>query len=83
MGSEGGLLVPFPASLTGGFVFLDYIETADGSTFSFNNIAAIETPEVRTAHGEATYDIQGRLVSNRNGQLPKGIYIRGGKKFVR
>lgn len=83
MGSDGGLLVPFPASLTGGFVFLDYIETADGSTFSFNNIAAIETPEVRSAHGEATYDLQGRQVSNRSGQLPKGIYIRGGKKFVR
>ena len=43
-------------------------------------IKIINTPQPSTFnHQPSVYDLQGRRV---NGQLPRGIYIRGGKKFV-
>ena len=83
MGSNGGLLAPFPSSLTGNFVRLDYIEMSDGTRFSFDDIAKVE-PSIEKeneAKSDAFYDLQGRKVSQRD-RLPKGIYIQNGRKFV-
>ena len=54
--------------------FIDGIETIEHSTFNIE-------------HSEAVYDISGRRVNNGqwsmiNGQLPKGLYIVGGKKIL-
>ena len=54
--------------------FIDGIETIEHSTFNIE-------------HSEAVYDISGRRVNNGrwsmiNGQLPKGLYIVGGKKML-
>ncbi len=91
MGSNGGLLTPFPSILTGNFVRLDYIEMPDGTQFSFDDILRVEpsTVKEKEAKSDAIYDLQGRKVSQSNkvtkyqsNMLPKGIYIQNGKKFV-
>ena len=69
------------------------VQNADGTiSFDFmggsatNVIDGIEALNVRrTADDEAVYNLMGMRmpVSNvQNGQLPAGVYIRGGKKFV-
>ena len=83
MGSNGGLLAPFPSSLTGNFVRLDYIEMSDGTRFSFNDIAKVgpSAEKENETKCDAFYDLQGRKVCQRD-RLPKGIYIQNGRKFV-
>ena len=69
------------------------VQNADGTiSFDFmggsstNVISGIEAIAVRRASdGEAVYNLMGvrmPVSSVQNGQLPAGVYIRGGKKFV-
>ncbi len=55
-----------------------YISTPDDSD-------ALETPKADDLNKGAVYDLSGRKVADRkslNGKLPKGIYIKDGKKIV-
>lgn len=45
-------------------------------------IAGVSTEASTTTTGSAVYNLQGVRVSDSTESLPKGIYIRGGKKFV-
>lgn len=58
----------------------------DGRYFAFGNsettaIDAIETTAETMLQGQTVYDMQGRVMPAQ-GQLPKGIYVVNGKKFV-
>lgn len=78
MGSNGGLLVPFPSILVGNFVFLDYIELADGTIFSFDDLAGMKSLCVKG--NNSFYDLSGRKLEK---EPSKGIYIENGKKYVK
>ncbi len=56
------------------FDFYNDFTTAIKSTSQMNN-------EIRNKNSETVYDLQGRRVTDSS-QLPKGIYIVNGKKFV-
>ena len=75
MGSSGGLLVPFPSILTGNFVFLDYIELADGTVFSFDDFVGMRT--LRIKEDNSLFDLSGRKLERAP---QRGIYINNGKK---
>lgn len=80
MGSDGGLTNPFSNQMAGNFVFLDYIEMPDGTTFEFKDINSVRSVENGSATNRQTFDLQGRKVSKKH--LPKGVYIRDGKKYI-
>ena len=77
MGSSGGLLVPFPSILVGNFVFLDYIELADGTVFSFDDFAGMES--LRIKEDNSLFDLSGRKLERAP---QRGIYINNGKKVL-
>ena len=87
MGSNGGLLTPFPSSLTGNWNHLDYISLPDGSKFSFADITNVKQIVKKKGKEGVVYDLSGHRVSVSSASsvssvLPKGVYIQGGKKFV-
>ena len=87
MGSNGGLLTPFPSSLTGNWSHLDYISLPDGSKFAFSEITNVKQFVEKKGKEGVVYDLSGRRVANSSefqgsNKLPKGVYIQNGKKFV-
>ena len=80
MGSHGGLMILFPNTLAGNSVHLDYIEMPDGTTFDFKDTNSIRFVENGGEMNRHTFDLQGRKVSKKH--LPKGVYIRDGKKYI-
>ncbi|MBR6047109.1 MAG: hypothetical protein IKP44_03335, partial [Bacteroidaceae bacterium] len=78
MGSSGGLLVPFRSILAGNFVFLDYIELADGTVFSFDDFTGMRF--LRIKEDNSFYDLSGRKLEK---EPSKGIYIENGKKYIK
>ncbi|MBR6047828.1 MAG: hypothetical protein IKP44_07055, partial [Bacteroidaceae bacterium] len=77
MGSSGGLLVPFRSILAGNFVFLDYIELADGTVFSFDDFVGMRT--LRIKEDNSLFDLSGRKLERAP---QRGIYINNGKKVL-
>lgn len=66
-------------------LLLRFTNASDGVnvSFEFPNSTGIEQVEQRTSDTDAPiYDIGGRNVGNNISVLPKGIYIRNGKKFI-
>ena len=87
MGSNGGLLTPFPSSLTGNWSHLDYISLPDGSKFAFSEITNVKQFVEKKGKEGVVYDLSGRRVANSSefqgsNKLPKGVYIQNGKKVV-
>ena len=64
MGSNGGLLTPFPSSLTDNWSHLDYISLPDGSKFSFSEITNVKQFVEKKGKEGVVYDLSGRRVAN-------------------
>ena len=73
MGSNGGLLTPFPSSLTGNWSHLDYISLPDRSTFSFADITNAKQFVVKKGKKGGPYDFSAYRTKK---QSSKSVYIQ-------
>ena len=71
----------------------DWVRVYQPADITGINELGVRSEELRVGNGQSAYDLQGRKLSPfpsggaggrlPNGQLPKGIYIIGGKKVVK
>ena len=81
VGSEYGIMLPCNPDMPGRTVFLEKCYTADGTVLYETNWGTdgISTTSLPTHSSTATYDLQGRHVTD---VTKPGVYVRNGKKVV-
>ena len=67
-------------------LWVDGDDCSDGAGINITGIHEVNNNTQSTANSSAIYDLQGRRMNSQfsilNSQLPKGLYIMNGKKFV-